>query len=173
MADQNDRAQLGEQTEDEGMVARPSQSDSNDSNAGDEGIDDSRGSAPRGSRISRKSGIKTSSAGGNREESEESSSRPQSDRNESDGNESDRNQADGNDPDLNDADMRGAGSSGDSGEFAGQGGQKDGNYDNAQGTGYTNDHTGQLQDDGSLSGADGGTDDSKRVGGQTAQNPRK
>ncbi|HSL70217.1 MAG TPA: hypothetical protein VK864_08230 [Longimicrobiales bacterium] len=69
-------------------------------------------------------------------------------------------------------------------EFEGQGGQKEGARGREQGTGYTRDRSGQLQDDDSLSGSQGrhgksgsrqgsGTSDSERVGGQTAQNPRE
>jgi hypothetical protein len=74
-------------------------------------------------------------------------------------------------------------------EFSGRGGQKGGSPNREQqGTGYTNDRSGQLQEDDSLSGTQGrhgksgnrqgsnqgrsGTSDSERVGGQTAQNPR-
>ncbi|MEX2283138.1 MAG: hypothetical protein WEE89_11705 [Gemmatimonadota bacterium] len=74
-------------------------------------------------------------------------------------------------------------------EFSGRGGQKGGSPNREQqGTGYTNDRSGQLQEDDSLSGSQSrhgtsgngqgsnqgrsGTSDSERVGGQTAQNPR-
>ena len=62
----------------------------------------------------------------------------------------------------------------DSSSFEGQGGQKEGDFDNAQGTGYTNDRSGQLQEDGSLSGTQGRHGKTgSRQGGQTAQNPRE
>ena len=74
-------------------------------------------------------------------------------------------------------------------EFSGRGGQKGGSPpQEREGTGYTNDRSGQLQEDDSLSGSQGrhgttgnrqgskrgrsGTSDSERVGGETAQNPR-
>ena len=74
-------------------------------------------------------------------------------------------------------------------EFSGRGGQKGGSpRQEREGTGYTNDRSGQLQEDDSLSGSQGrhgttgnrqgskrgrsGTSDSERVGGETAQNPR-
>ncbi len=65
-----------------------------------------------------------------------------------------------------------------SGGFQGQGGQKGGNRGSEEGTGYTSDRTGQLQDEDSRS-ADESVSDKRqgksrtdRVGGQTAQNPR-
>ncbi len=72
-------------------------------------------------------------------------------------------------------------------EFSGRGGQKGGSpARKREGTGYTNDRSGQLQDDDSLGGSQGnqgttgnrqgkgrsGTSNNERVGGQTAQNPR-
>ena len=74
-------------------------------------------------------------------------------------------------------------------EFTGRGGQKGGSMrEEREGTGYTNDRSGQLQEDDSLTGSQGrhgttgnrqgskrgrsGTSDSERVGGETAQNPR-
>jgi hypothetical protein len=63
-------------------------------------------------------------------------------------------------------------------EFTGRGGQKEGESEEAEGTGYTNDRSEQLQEDDSLSGSQGkhGTTGNRqgqdRVGGQTAQNPR-
>lgn len=73
-----------------------------------------------------------------------------------------------------------------SGSFAGRGAQSGRPERQAEGTGYTRDRSGQLQDDDSLSGSQGrhgrsgsrhgksgsGTSDSERQGGQTAQNPR-
>lgn len=75
--------------------------------------------------------------------------------------------------------------------FAGQGGQKGGApaKELREGTGYTSDRRGQLQEDDSLGGSQGrhgrsgsrhgmsgnpqtGTSEKERVGGQTAQNPR-
>lgn len=64
--------------------------------------------------------------------------------------------------------------------FTGRGGQKEAESEEAEGTGYTGDRSGQLQDDGSLSGSQRrpgktGNDQShhdNRTGGQTAQNPR-
>ena len=64
-------------------------------------------------------------------------------------------------------------------QFTGRGGQKEGSFDSAEGTGYTADRKGQLQEDDPKSGTQGrhgktgnrqGEPD--RVGGQTAQNPR-
>lgn len=64
-------------------------------------------------------------------------------------------------------------------EFTGRGGQKESESEQAEGTGYTDDRSGQLQEDNSLSGTQGrhGTTGSRqgqdnRSGGQTAQNPR-
>ena len=83
---------------------------------------------------------------------------------------------------------RGEASSGNSEDFSGQGAQKGGSPRNAEGTGYTDDRSSQLQEDGSLSGSQGRhgrsgsrqgvgrvtriSSDRGRVGGQTAQNPR-
>lgn len=179
MADKNERAQLGEQAEGDPMIARPTQADSNDLNAGDEGVDDSRSNLARGSRMSRKAGFKTAGGDNSNQDSAESSADDETDGKKTDSKETDPNESGARDA----SSMRGTRTSGDSGEFEGQGGQKDGDYENAQGTGYTNDRTGQLQDDGSLSGSDHSTGDksagdkstgdNKRVGGQTAQNPRK
>jgi len=72
------------------------------------------------------------------------------------------------------------------GSFSGRGAQRGGNMREAEGTGYTGDRSGQLQDDSSLGGSQGrhgkggsrhgkpgtGTSDAERQGGQTAQNPR-
>jgi hypothetical protein len=65
-------------------------------------------------------------------------------------------------------------------EFTGRGGQKEGSFRSAEGTGYTGDRSGQLQEDNSLSGTQGRHGksgnrhgDTDRVGGQTAQNPRR
>lgn len=57
--------------------------------------------------------------------------------------------------------------------FKGQGAQKEGDTRHAQGTGYTNDPSEQLQEDGDESGSQGRHGHSgSRQGGQTAQNPR-
>jgi hypothetical protein len=171
----NDRARLGEQdgrsgesVESEEIVARPSQAENEeDLTAGDEGIDESEFESEseseemRGTeRESEDERSRSRSMGPNR-------SRPSSRPNQEDsrvGSES---------------------------EFSGRGGQKGGSVREGQGTGYTNDRTGQLQEDDSLSGTQGrqgqsgsrqgssprkgssGLSDSERVGGQTAQNPRK
>jgi hypothetical protein len=83
---------------------------------------------------------------------------------------------------------RGEASSVNSEDFSGQGAQKGGSPGQAEGTGYTDDRSSQLQEDGSLSGSQGRhgrsggrhgvgrvtrtNSDRGRVGGQTAQNPR-
>lgn len=189
MAERNDRARLGEQqtdrsrnndlTEDslsqdsmsanpredvEGVqprrVARSTEAmEATDRTTGDEGIDDAnvtQRSSNRSTRISRKSGMRASS---NRQNERS--------------------------PDLREGSTvrRGQNPRKTSESFEGQGAQKEGNLREAQGTGYTNDRSGQLQEDDSLKGTLGrhgrsgsrqgsGTSDSERVGGQTAQNPR-
>jgi hypothetical protein len=64
-------------------------------------------------------------------------------------------------------------------QFTGRGGQKEGSFREAEGTGYTADRKRQLQEDDSKSGTQGRHGkmgnrhgDADRVGGQTAQNPR-
>lgn len=163
----NDRARLGEQSgrssnrsiESEEMVARPNQDrNQEDLTAGDEGIEDV--SIMRGSE--REDGSDSTSEKSRSATSNRSTRNHRSSRN------------------VNPEDRS---------EFSGRGGQKGGSPNRErEGTGYTNDRSGQLQEDGSLSGSQGrhgttgnrqgsnpsgsGTSNNDRVGGETAQNPR-